>query len=161
MFLFKKKKKNLIWKRLRLKNNRMIKPDYVFEVGLLVIIICWGQRLNVFQICQDFPDDCLGFILRRAPKYPMLVNAQSPAFQTQLPRHSDWQVKAFLESRKGESVAKAEIKSGSAWKQWPEVNLSASLFLSKDFHSSLKVSSLHFAIIVVEIFTFIATASDF
>ena len=85
----------------------------ISEVGLLVIIICWGQRLNVFQICQDFPDDCLGFILRLAPKYPMLVDAQSPALQTQLPRHSDWQVKAFLESRKGESVAKAEIKSGS------------------------------------------------
>ena len=89
----------------------MIKPDVqlcfflmllISEVGLLVIIICWGQRLNVFQICQDFPDDCLGFILRRAPKYPMLVNAQSPAFQTQLPRHSDWQIKAvFGKSKRG------------------------------------------------------------
>ena len=122
------------------------------------------SKIKCISNLSRFSRWLLGFYFEagsKFPKYPMLVDAQSPAFQTQLPRHSDWQVKAFLESRKGESVAKAEIKSGSAWKQWPEVNLSASLFLSKDFHSSLKVSSLHFAIIVVEIFTFIATASDF
>ena len=63
------------------------------------------SKIKCISNLSRFSRWLLGFYFEagsKFPKYPMLVDAQSPAFQTQLPRHSDWQIKAvFGKSKRG------------------------------------------------------------